>query len=338
MTVALFLGAAILAAGPASAAPSFDDVDSEGYGPAVEALYEAGIILGCEQGRFCPNDELTRAQMATVVSGALELPYATDSIFVDIDGNVHQDGINALAASEITLGCTPTEFCPGDTITRAQLSSLLVRGFDVPETESVFFDDLGGVHAAAVNRLAAVGIAAGCSDSLVDFCPNEPVLRWQAALFLARAMEFVDPVVLAPLEERREEQAEIDAELERQAEEERRLEEEQRQAEEERTTIWDALADCETGDRIDGEVVPGTARWHVGATDPEKDERPSWSSGIYDGGLQFHPTTWDAFRDPDMPAVAGDATREQQIEVGERVQAAQGWGAWPACSDRLGLT
>lgn len=296
----------------------------------MEALYEAGIVQGCEPGRFCPDDVLTRGQMATVLAGALELPYVGTSVFVDIDGNVHQDGINTLAASGVTLGCTPTEFCPGDDITRGQLSSLLVRGFEPPETETVFFDDVGGVHAAAVNRLASVGIAAGCSDSLTDFCPDEPVLRWQAALFLARSMQLVEPISLPPLEERREEQAEIDAELERQREE-------QRLAEQERNTIWDALADCESGDRIDGEVVPGTARWHVGATDPEKDERPSWSSGIYDGGLQFHPTTWDAYRDADMPAVAGDATREQQIEVGERVQASQGWGAWPDCSDRLGL-
>jgi hypothetical protein len=334
--VALFVGAAIVAAGSAAAAPSFDDVDSEGFGPAVEALYEAGVIQGCEDGRFCPDDVLTRAQMATVLTGALDLPYVSTSVFVDVDDNVHLDGINALAASEITLGCTPTAFCPSDEITRAQLSSLLVRGFDVPETDSVFFDDVGGVHEAAVNRLAAVGVAAGCTDSLVDFCRNEPLLRWQAALFLARAMELVEPVALAPLEERREQQAEIDAELERQREEEQaRQAEQERDAE--RDAIWDALADCETGDRINGEVVPGTARWHVGATDPDKDERPSWSSGIYDGGLQFHPTTWDAYRDPDMPAVAGDATREQQIEVAERVQAAQGWGAWPACSERLGL-
>ncbi|MGH0053625.1 MAG: transglycosylase family protein, partial [Sphaerochaetaceae bacterium] len=37
------------------------------------------------------------------------------------------------------------------------------------------------------------------------------------------------------------------------------------------------------------------------------------------------------------PEAAYQATREQQILVGERVQAAQGWKAWPACSLKIGL-
>jgi uncharacterized protein YabE (DUF348 family) len=83
-------------------------------------------------------------------------------------------------------------------------------------------------------------------------------------------------------------------------------------------TVWDALARCEAGGRwdavrtIDGRVA-------------------------YTGGLQFHPRTWSAFSPAGFPAQASDATREQQIEVAERVLARQGWGAWPACSRRLGL-
>jgi hypothetical protein len=31
------------------------------------------------------------------------------------------------------------------------------------------------------------------------------------------------------------------------------------------------------------------------------------------------------------------ASREEQIRVAKKVQASQGWGAWPACSSKLGL-
>lgn len=88
---------------------------------------------------------------------------------------------------------------------------------------------------------------------------------------------------------------------------------------------WDALADCESGE-WNGQGVPleGTANW-------------STTAGFFEGGLQFHPNTWDGFRDADMPANAYDASREVQIEVGERVLAAQGWGAWPVCSVKVGL-
>lgn len=75
---------------------------------------------------------------------------------------------------------------------------------------------------------------------------------------------------------------------------------------------WDALARCESGG--------------------------DWAStvGTYEGGLQFHPGTWDAYKDPGMPDAAYQASREVQIAVAERVLAQQGWGAWPACSRKLG--
>lgn len=83
-------------------------------------------------------------------------------------------------------------------------------------------------------------------------------------------------------------------------------------------TVWDALARCEASGRwdavrtIDGRVA-------------------------YLGGLQFDPRTWEAFRPDDLPSDPSTATREQQIAVAELVLARQGWGAWPDCSERLGL-
>lgn len=78
-------------------------------------------------------------------------------------------------------------------------------------------------------------------------------------------------------------------------------------------TVWDRLARCESG-----------GNWAA-------------SHGLYEGGLQFHPSTWDANKPSGYPDHAYQATREQQIAVGERVRARQGWGAWPACASELGL-
>jgi hypothetical protein len=97
-------------------------------------------------------------------------------------------------------------------------------------------------------------------------------------------------------------------------------------------TKWDRLADCEAGDwDANGQPIPGTARWDYGIDFAHEGYEQ------FQGGLNFHPGTWDAFRDPDMPDHAGNATREQEIVVGERVLAAQGWGAWPVCSEMIGL-
>jgi resuscitation-promoting factor RpfA len=80
-------------------------------------------------------------------------------------------------------------------------------------------------------------------------------------------------------------------------------------------STWDRLAMCES-----------SGRWHVNT-----------GNGYY-GGLQFWPATWRSFGGAAYAARADLATREQQIAVAERVLAVQGWGAWPACSAKLGLT
>jgi len=78
--------------------------------------------------------------------------------------------------------------------------------------------------------------------------------------------------------------------------------------------VWDRLATCESG-----------GNW---ATN---------TGNGYRGGLQFHPKTWEGAGGGQYAASAEQATREQQIEVAKRVQASQGWKAWPACSRKLGL-
>lgn len=97
---------------------------------------------------------------------------------------------------------------------------------------------------------------------------------------------------------------------------------------------WATLADCESGDWIDGgeSFVDESARWRWGADDVEL---PPWGTTIHHGGLQFHPDTWswvapDVLDDP--PAHAYDATPAQQVAVAIETQRRQGWEAWPVCS------
>lgn len=79
-------------------------------------------------------------------------------------------------------------------------------------------------------------------------------------------------------------------------------------------SVWDAIAACESG-----------GNWSIN------------TGNGYHGGLQFNPGTWAAYGGTAYAPTADLATREQQIAIAERTQAAQGWGAWPACTARLGL-
>ncbi len=77
-------------------------------------------------------------------------------------------------------------------------------------------------------------------------------------------------------------------------------------------STWDSLAQCESGG--------------------------NWSTNTgngYSGGLQFSQSTWAA---NGGTGSAASASREQQIAVAQKIQATQGWSAWPACAAKLGLS
>ncbi len=80
------------------------------------------------------------------------------------------------------------------------------------------------------------------------------------------------------------------------------------------TSTWDRLAQCESG-----------GDWDINT-----------GNGYY-GGLQFSSGTWRSFGGEKFAKRADLATRPEQITIAEKVLDEQGWGAWPACSRKLGL-
>ena len=113
----------------------FADVDSdEWWAPYVERLAVLGVTAGCATGpaRYCPTDSVTRAQMATFLTRAFDLEPAPSFGFVDVDGNTHAGSIDALAGAGVTAGCAsgPARYCPGDSVTRAQMATFLTRAIN----------------------------------------------------------------------------------------------------------------------------------------------------------------------------------------------------------------
>ena len=90
-----------------------------------------GVTAGCATGpaRYCPDDSVTRAQMATFLTRAFGLESSPPFGFVDIEGNTHTESIDALAAAGVTAGCAtgPARYCPDDSVTRAQMATFLTR-------------------------------------------------------------------------------------------------------------------------------------------------------------------------------------------------------------------
>lgn len=76
-------------------------------------------------------------------------------------------------------------------------------------------------------------------------------------------------------------------------------------------SVWDQLARCESG-----------GNWAINT-----------GNGFY-GGLQFTLSSWHGVGGSGYP---NEASREEQIARAEILKSKQGWGAWPACSSKLGL-
>lgn len=105
----------------------FPDDNGSIFEDDINALAAAGIIQGKADGTFGPNDRLTRAQMASVIARAFNLPAASADYFTDDGGSVHEDAINSLAEAGIAQGVGGGLFAPNDTVTRGQVSSFLAR-------------------------------------------------------------------------------------------------------------------------------------------------------------------------------------------------------------------
>ncbi len=151
----------------------------------LDWLAEAGITNGCGDVWFCPTSWVTRAQMASFLARALDLPPAATDYFADDAGSGHEADINRVAAAGITLGCDEARYCPTTVVTRDQMASFLARALELPATEADHFtDDAGSLHEPDINRIAAAGISNGCQPWL--YCPTNPVTREQMAAFLNR--------------------------------------------------------------------------------------------------------------------------------------------------------
>jgi hypothetical protein len=157
-----------------------DQIAEEGF---IEAIAGARITLGCNppaNDRFCPDLSVTRAEMASFLVRALELPPSSNDRFSDDAGSPHEEDINAVAAAGITVGCNPPtndRFCPSRSVTRGEMASFLARGLGYtgdPETD-FFFDDAGSPFETDINRLATTGVTAGCGADV--YCPDAPVPR-----------------------------------------------------------------------------------------------------------------------------------------------------------------
>ena len=126
---------------------------------------------------------------------SFQYPTCTLRSFVDVPTNAFAwSQIESIYAAGITGGCsaTPLNYCPNNTVTRAQMAVFLLKGihgagYTPPAATGTVFGDVpaSAFAAAWIEQLVAEGITSGCGSG--NYCPNGTVTRAQMAVFLLRA-------------------------------------------------------------------------------------------------------------------------------------------------------
>ncbi len=125
---------------PPASGTVFGDVAATYWAAAwIEQLAADNITGGCGNGNYCPDNPVTRAQMAVfllkAMHGSSYLPPAVgdSSGFADVPSSYWAAAwIKQLAAEGITGGCGAGNYCPDRPVTRAQMAVFLVKAFNLP--------------------------------------------------------------------------------------------------------------------------------------------------------------------------------------------------------------
>jgi len=173
-------------------ASGFVDIQGHLFQTAITWLAGEGITQGCNpplNTRYCPDDVVSRGEMAVFIARARNLPAANGDHFSDDAGEFYEEAANRLFEAGITVGCGPNRYCGGQPIPREQMAAFLARILGLASTTTDHFVDDDGIFEGAINKLAQAGITSGCNPPTDDrYCPTDPVTRGQMAAFIRRAM------------------------------------------------------------------------------------------------------------------------------------------------------
>ncbi len=155
--------------------------------PAINALSSLGVINGMGEGKFEPQNPVTREQFAKMIVGVMG--YAVDNnatpSFSDDIGDWYTPYIAAAVQNGIINGRGDGSFGVGANITRQEIAAIIYRTQGSPATEAHAFPDSANISDYAVDAVSYLynqGIATG--DDSGNFNPQNPATRAEAAKML----------------------------------------------------------------------------------------------------------------------------------------------------------
>lgn len=176
--------------------PVTDDITGGWYEQDIRQLAARGIMQGEGNGKYFPERLVTRAEFATLITRALQLP-SGNANFTDLE-QVHpslRDGINRAASAGIIRGRGDNTFDPNTTITREEAVIMIDRslkhaGIFAKQVELPFVDQNLIYAKEEVQRVYGYGIVKG--NEFNQFVPKGPSQRAHAAAFTNRMLSVIE--------------------------------------------------------------------------------------------------------------------------------------------------
>ena len=139
-----------------SSAAGYDDVSSDHHEEAIEVLQAVGVMVGDESGNFNPDENVTRNEMAVVMSNLMDYNVATysgTSPFTDVPSWA-EPYVAACWTNKITSGYSATTYGGSDTVTTAQAALMLMKALGYFQYQSDFSNDWQLATVTQGNRIA----------------------------------------------------------------------------------------------------------------------------------------------------------------------------------------
>lgn len=161
---------------------TFPDIEKHWSRDYVEVLASRSIIFGKSETKFAPNDQVTRAEFAVLISRAMQLPLGEYSgVFTDVTEAQawSYQHIEAAYEAGIVSGRTPDTFAPTAQITRQEMASMIVRAAEYAYPG--YFDDVNARHKFADDA------------KIADWAKEDVKLAYEAGIINGRPNNMFDP-------------------------------------------------------------------------------------------------------------------------------------------------
>ncbi|MEO1591273.1 MAG: S-layer homology domain-containing protein [Cyanobacteria bacterium J06632_22] len=192
---------------PSQEALTFLDVPEDYWAkPFVDALSSRGLMAGFDDGTFKPDDPVTRAQLARVITGSFDLSSEEAAVdFTDIATDYWAYGaIQDSVKGGFMNGFPDESFQPDISVPRVQVLTALVTGLETEAAGDVAADVDRYIDAAKIPDWAVSKVAAATQSGLVvnypelnQLAPNQPATRAEVAAMVYQALVYqgrIDPI------------------------------------------------------------------------------------------------------------------------------------------------